>query len=57
VGVSYRREYGFKVDISSDACASPHLGLDLQPATDFSNPIFHMREPNALGRSVLDVEA
>jgi hypothetical protein len=31
--------------------------LDVQATTDLPNPNFHMREPNALRLSVLDVEA
>jgi hypothetical protein len=57
VGVSYRREHRFKIDVRGDAGASTHRGLDVKATTDLPNPIFHMREPNALRRSVLDVEA
>jgi hypothetical protein len=57
VGVSYCREYRFKVDVSDDAGASAQRGLDVQATTDLPNPIFHLQEPNALRLFVLDVEA
>ena len=54
---SYRPEHRFKIDVSGNARASTHRGLDIQPSTDLPNQIFHLREPNALRLSVLEFEA